>query len=183
MITNDYETPIVIDLPPEVCWILRSSLKPTVFWKDVQDGQPEAKMLMDLREQANAAILRFNDEPGLEKVRFYLNEMQAWAIDTCLPYDGDGGTCTRTLVDLFRGLWSQSMDPIFRQLADHPYEKLDKTPTEEAAINQAFDPMEIWQRLFLVPIHSVAADDTVEEETTDKPKPATDDDEEKDFFW
>ena len=137
MTLQNEEANIVIEIDQDVCWIIRGSLRPSMFWKDLQDGVPEVKMLMDLREQTNAAILRFSDEPGLKTVTFRLTEIQAWALDTVLPYDGQEGNCAETLRRLFRGMWNRSMGPAFNQVVQNPKDlwempvKEKKEPVED----------------------------------------------------
>lgn len=165
MTLQNEEANIVIEVNKDSCWIIRGSLRPSMFWKDVQDGVPEAKQLMDLREQANGAILRFNDEPGLTTVTFYLTEIQAWALDTVLPYDGDGGRTTETLIRLFRGLWGRSMGQHYNQIAQDPND-VWKSPTEERKINEAMDPQGLWAQLFITP--PPMSEDKPEEPTDEK---------------
>ena len=148
---KDEEANIVIEIDQDVCWIIRGSLRPSMFWKDMQDGVPEAKMLMELREQTNSAILRFTDEPGLKTVTFRLTEMQAWALDTILPYDGQEGNCSETLRRLFRGMWNRSMGSAFDQIVQNPKDLWEPEPTEEEKINEAMDPQGLWSQLFITP--------------------------------
>ena len=136
MTLQNEEANIVIEINKDSCWIIRGSLRPSMFWRDVQDGVPEARQLMDLREQANSAILRFNDEPGLKAVTFYLTEIQAWALDTVLPYDGDGGSSSETLIKLFRGLWGRSMGKHYNQIVQDPNDVWEKEKEEKKS-----DPM------------------------------------------
>lgn len=130
MLEPNEEQNIVLDASQDICWIIRGSLRPSMFFKEVKDGVPEAKLLMDLREQVNSAILRFTDEPGLNTIPLYLSEMQAWALDSLIPYDGDGGKCSSALLQLFRGLWSQSMG-LPTNLSQNPKDTW-QTPTPEA---------------------------------------------------
>jgi hypothetical protein len=63
--------------------------------------------------------------------------MQAWALDTVIPYDGVEGNCSKTLVRLFRGLWGRSMGSHYNQQAQDPNDvwevvnKKEKTARED----------------------------------------------------
>lgn len=92
---------------------------------------PELRgILHQLRGKINSAILRFEDEEGLESVDLLLTPNEAWIIDQTLSFDRPNGSQTNLLLQIMRGLWSAEYG-LSSIIAEDPWKGWSKDSIKE----------------------------------------------------
>lgn len=103
----DEDKTFPLKLTHEQAWLIQAAVKPNAAPKGLPDAiQLFRKLSIPLREQVNDALLRFETEADLETVTIDCEMQHAWLMDSVFNYDGNGGSATDLLLQLFRGMWA-----------------------------------------------------------------------------